>query len=45
MSGGALKAESGPMTSINDTLVDAIILAIDDDGTVVDELDGVMMEV
>ena len=32
------------MTSINDTLVDAIILAIDDDGTVVDELDGVMVE-
>ena len=32
------------MTSINDTLVDAIILAIDDHGTVVDELDGVMME-
>jgi len=43
-SGGAVKAESGPMTSIYDILVDAIILAIDDNGTVIDEVDGVMMD-
>lgn len=29
---------------INDTIVDAIILAVDGDGNVVDVLDGVMME-
>ena len=32
------------MTSIYDILVDAIILAIDDNGTVIDEVDGVMMD-
>ena len=32
------------MVAINDTVVDTIILAVDDDGDVVDEIVGVMME-
>lgn len=44
VSGGSLTAESGPLTSINDTSVDTIIRAIDEEGEVVDEIMAVMME-
>lgn len=37
-------AESGPLTSVNDTIVDTIIRAIDEEGEVVDEILAVMME-
>lgn len=43
-SGASISAESGPSISINDTAVDAIIMAVDDEGNVVDEIVGVMME-
>lgn len=43
IAGASIRAASGPSTTINDTAVDAIIFAVDDDGDVVAELDGVVM--
>lgn len=43
ISGASIVAESGPPIAINDTAVDALILAVDSDGNVVDEIVGVMM--
>ena len=44
ISGGSIRAKSEAFQSINDTTVDTIILAIDDDGSVVEELMGVNVE-
>lgn len=41
--GASISVGSGSATSINDTAVDAIILAVDDDGDVIAELDGILM--
>ena len=43
ISGSSVRAGSGPSIAINDTVEDAVIFAVDDNGDVVDELDGVVM--
>ena len=43
LSGPSIRAGSGPSVFMNDTAVEAIIRSADDDGNVVDELNGVVM--
>lgn len=44
IAGASIRAGSGPSVSINDPAVDTINIAVDEDGDVVDEIDGIMIE-
>lgn len=44
MAGVSIRGESGPSMGVNETVVDAIIRAVDGDGNVVHEIVGAMME-
>ena len=44
ISGGSIRAVSGPSMAVNETVVDTIILAVDGNDKVVDEIVGAKME-
>lgn len=44
MAGVSIRGESEPSMGVNETVVDAIIRAVDGDGNVVHEIVGAMME-